>query len=97
MDEENDGERKEPGENDKEAEDDVDLYGDLETVGSDANNANNNVINRFNKMFSPKNRITEDDVGTDDNGEELEDDVGLYDDLNTFEKQLKAEEVPTIF
>jgi len=74
-----------------EAEDDVDLYGDLEATGPDANS---NVIDRFNKLFSPKNRIREDDFYDEETGdEEKDDDVGLYDDLNTFEKQLQAEEV----
>ncbi len=74
-----------------EVDDDVDLYGDLEATGSDANS---NVIDRFNKLFSPKNRIREDDFYDEETGdEEKDDDVGLYDDLNTFEKQLQAEEV----
>jgi hypothetical protein len=50
--------------------------------------ANFNVIERFNKLLDPKKR-------KDDFYEEnaSEDDVDLYGDLNTFEKQLVAEEV----
>lgn len=77
---------------DNEGDDDVDIYGDLESMPS-GSDANSNVIDRFNKLLcSPRNRIREEDV-IDSNNEAEEDDVGLYDDLNTFEKQLKAEEV----
>lgn len=71
------------------ADEDVDIYEDLETneKGSDANC---NVIERFNRLFSPKKRMFEDDFEVE-NAEE-EEDVGLYDDLNSFENHLAAEE-----
>ncbi len=83
----------EEGEKQKEkkddVDDDVDIYEDLETneKGSDANC---NVIERFNRLFSPKKRMFEDDFEVENADEE--EDVGLYDDLNSFENHLAAEE-----
>jgi len=72
--------------------DDVDIYQDLpdedETMVKESD-ANFNVIERFNKLLEPKNRRKGDFY--EENASE--EDVDLYDDLNTFEKQLAAEEV----
>ena len=65
--------------------DDVDIYEDLETAGEKSD-----VIERFNRRFSPKKCLYEDQYSDEAASEE---DVGLYDDLNAFEKQLGAEEV----
>ena len=88
MDEDKGGNGKEFDDGDQD--EDIDLYEDLETGGSDANA--NSVFGRFSKFASPQKRISEDDV-IDGNGDQEEDDVGLYDDLNSFDKQLKADEV----
>ncbi len=72
--------------------DDVDIYQDLPEEGETMvkeSDANFNVIERFNKLLEPKKR-NDDDFYEENVSEE---DVDLYDDLNTFEKQLAAEEV----
>ena len=72
--------------------DDVDIYQDLpdenETMVKESD-ANFNVIERFNRLLDP-NRRKADDFHAENASEE---DVDLYDDLNTFENQLVAEEV----
>lgn len=80
-----DDKRDEDGE-----EDDVDIYQDLqEEITIKESDANSNVIERFNKLCSPRKRTR-----VDFSAEEASDeDVDLYGDLNTFENQLVAEEV----
>jgi hypothetical protein len=72
--------------------DDVDIYQDLpdenETMVKESD-ANFNVIERFNRLLDPKRRKADDFDGENAS----EEDVDLYDDLNTFENQLVAEEV----
>nr|CAH0103974.1 unnamed protein product [Daphnia galeata] len=72
--------------------DDVDIYQDLpdenETMVKESD-ANFNVIERFNRLLDPKRRKA-DDFDAENASEE---DVDLYDDLNTFENQLVAEEL----
>lgn len=60
---------------------DFDIYGDLETAANGSE-----VIERFNRRFSPKKRLYDDHFSE-------EEDFGLYDDLNAVDKQLVAEEV----
>jgi seryl-tRNA synthetase len=77
---------------DEAEDDDVDIYQDLPEEGKTMikeSDANFNVIERFNKLLEPKKR-KDDDFYEENLSEE---DVDLYDDLNTFEKQLAAEEV----
>ncbi|KZS21892.1 Uncharacterized protein APZ42_011004 [Daphnia magna] len=71
-------------------EDDVDIYQDLqEEITIKESDANSNVIERFNKLCSPRKRTR-----VDFSAEEASDeDVDLYGDLNTFENQLVAEEL----
>lgn len=82
--------RKEDDESKKDLkDDDVDIYGDLEST-SKGLEANSNVIERFNRLFSPKKRFTDEDY--QDFSGSGEEDVDLYDDLNTFENHIAAEE-----
>lgn len=73
-----------------EEDDDVDIYQDLqEEITIKDSDANSNVIERFNKLFSPRKRMRADFSAEN----ALDEDIDIYDDLNTFENQLVAEEV----
>ncbi|KAI9554305.1 hypothetical protein GHT06_019577 [Daphnia sinensis] len=73
-----------------EEDDDVDIYQDLqEEITTKESDANSNVIERFNKLCSPRKR-TRVDFSAEDPSDE---DIDLYGDLNTFENQLVAEEL----
>ncbi|XP_057375522.1 uncharacterized protein LOC130696462 [Daphnia carinata] len=73
-----------------EEDDDVDIYQDLqEEITIKESDANSNVIERFNKLCSPRKRTC-----ANFSAEEASDeDIDLYGDLNTFENQLVAEEL----
>lgn len=75
-----------------EAEDDIDIYEDLDAAAKDSD-ANSNIIKKFNRLFSPQKKKCVIEEGLPLENETDEEDVGLYDDLNTFESQLAAEEV----
>lgn len=77
-------------EKERQGEDDVNIYEDLDTLESDANA--NKVVQRFNKrLSSPRKRYLDDEISLQSASEE---DVDLYDDLmNVTEDPVKTAEV----